>query len=51
MNSGCCHLVGALWFYCSIPVEITLRLEVRILSDGGHTDEMILVKEVELYVK
>ena len=51
VNSGCCHLVGAPWFYRSIPVEITSRLELRILSDGGHTDEMILVKEVELYVK
>lgn len=50
-SSGCCQVIGAPWFYRSLPVEVNSSLEVRILSDGGHDDEMILLREVALYVR
>lgn len=51
-DGGCYQVIGAPWFYCSLPVQVTdSRLEVRILSDGGHQDEMILLREAEFYVR
>ena len=51
VDSGCCHVAGSPWFYKRMPCTLSETLEVRILSDEDHSDEMVLIREVELYVK
>ena len=48
---GCCHVAGAPWFYKSIPNTVNEVITVKILCNGNHASEMILVRELELYVR
>ena len=50
-GSGCCHVAGAPWFYKGLSQTVSEDLEVRILADEDHSVEMILVRELELYVR
>ena len=51
-GSGCCHDAGAPWFHKRLPdVVADQPIELRIMTDSTHADEMILVKQVALYVR
>ena len=50
-ESGCCHVAGAPWFYKSLPNTIHDRVELRILSNSPHEEEMVLVRAIELYAR
>lgn len=49
--TGCCHWAGAPWFYKELPQRVNERIEVRILTDDSHANEMVLVREFELYIR
>ena len=53
VGSVCCSSADTPWFYRVLHENIHNQpLEVRILSDAGtHTDEMILIREIALYVR
>ena len=50
-GTHCCHSVGAPWFYKSLPDVLEMDVELRILTDDSHADEMLLVREFQLYVR
>lgn len=50
-DSSCCHRAGAPWFYRRLPMTTGRQLEVRIMQTNGHGDEVVLVRELELYVR
>ncbi len=50
-TSGCCSRAGTPWFYKSLPATVNENIEVRILCDELHVDELILVRELGLYVR
>ena len=52
-KSACCYSADAPWFYRRLPLVVRDQpIEVRIMSDAAsHTDEMILVREIALYVR
>ena len=49
--SHCCHRAGAPWFYKSLPNTQQNIVHVRIMFDDGWEDEMVLVREIGLYVR
>ena len=50
-ESGCCYVAGAPWFYKSIAFTTDEKIKVKIVADKTHADELILVKELGLYVR
>lgn len=50
-GSGCCHVAGSPWFYKELPQSVSKTLDMRIMADGNHSDEMILIKHVQLFVR
>ena len=50
-TSGCCHWAGVPWFYKALPQTVNERVEARILSDDSHANEMVLVREFQLFLR
>ncbi len=50
-GSSCCHRAGAPWFYRKLPMTVGRQLEVRVMQTNNFNDEIVLVREVELYVR
>ena len=50
-GNGCCSVVGTPWFYRYLPTTLDEEIEVRIMANNVHVNEMILVRELELYVR
>ncbi len=49
--SSCCHRAGAPWFYRKLARTVNRQLEIRIMQTSGHSDEKVLVRELELYIR
>lgn len=51
-ESSCCHVSGAPWFYRDLTTDWNCDIEVRIIEDdGNHASQLILVRELALYVR
>lgn len=50
-QSSCCHTAGAPWFYRKLPLTANERIEIRIMSDDAHADEMVLLREIVMYIR
>ena len=50
-KSSCCHTAGAPWFYRSLPETVQDRIQIRIMTDDAHADEMVLISEIILFVR
>ena len=50
-RSSCCHAAGAPWFYKILPETVHDRIQIRIMTDDAHADEMVLISEIIMFVR
>ena len=50
-GSSCCHRAGAPWFYRSLTWAVKRQLELTIMQTDSRLDEMVLIREVEIYIR